>query len=292
MINNNPLVSIIIPVYNCEKYVERAIRSIMNQTYENMEIIITDDCSTDRSYEILKSLADEDRRIVLKRNETNLKIVKTLNNMIDISNGKYIGRMDADDISNELRIQEQVRFLEENENIALCGVSAYLINENEKVIGYSNLPDTSDQVDIVKRFINPFYHPTVLVRAEVYKNNKYDINYQYAEDYELWLRILKTYKGVNLQQYLFSYRILKSSISHVSETAIKQKQLVESLQDFKMTDLKKIKNDVIRGNICYTLKNQYRGFSKILFLLKNSYFIFVFVFTYKVLAKIRNFGIS
>ena len=96
---NNPLVSVIIPCYNAEKYVESAIRSIMNQTYKNLEIIITDDCSTDDTLEILQKLAKEDSRIKLYKNETNLKIVKTLNNMISQANGKYIARMDADDIS-------------------------------------------------------------------------------------------------------------------------------------------------------------------------------------------------
>ena len=88
--SSKPLVSVIIPCYNASKYVEQAIRSIMNQTYKNLEIIVTDDCSTDDTFEILQNLAKQDSRIKLYKNETNLKIVKTLNNMILQANGKYI----------------------------------------------------------------------------------------------------------------------------------------------------------------------------------------------------------
>ena len=111
---NNPLVSVIIPCYNAEKYVEEAVRSIMTQTYKNIEILVTEDCSTDNTLKILKNLEKEDSRIKVIQNKKNLKIVKSLNNMINIAQGKYIARMDADDISLPERIEKQVRFMEEN----------------------------------------------------------------------------------------------------------------------------------------------------------------------------------
>ena len=100
----SPLVSVIIPCYNCIKYVEEAVMSIVNQTYQNMEILITDDCSSDGTYEILKKLAKLDKRIKLYRNQKNEKIIETLNKMIHKSKGKYIARMDSDDISVLTRI--------------------------------------------------------------------------------------------------------------------------------------------------------------------------------------------
>ena len=109
---NKPLVSVIIPCYNAEKYVEEAIRSIMTQTYSNLEIIVTDDCSSDNTLMILETLAAEDSRIKVIKNEKNLKIVKSLNNMIEVAQGKYIARMDADDISLPERIEKQVSFLD------------------------------------------------------------------------------------------------------------------------------------------------------------------------------------
>ena len=104
------LVSVIIPCYNAEKYVEEAVRSIMKQTYLDLEIIVIDDCSTDGTNEILQSLSLEDSRIVFLKNETNLKLIKTLNLGISISKGKFIARMDADDISEPERLVEQVDF--------------------------------------------------------------------------------------------------------------------------------------------------------------------------------------
>ena len=119
---NNPLVSVIIPCYNAEKYVEEAVRSIMTQRYKNIEILVTEDCSTDNTLKILKNLEKEDSRIKVIQNKKNLKIVKSLNNMINIAQGKYIARMDADDISLPERIEKQVRFMEENpDELAMLG---------------------------------------------------------------------------------------------------------------------------------------------------------------------------
>ena len=148
MIEKNPLVSVIIPCYNAEKYVESSIRSIMSQTYRNLEIIITDDCSTDGTFEILQKLVKEDSRIKLYKNEINLKIVKTLNNMIEVSLGKYIARMDADDISLPKRIEKQVAFLEQNTDISFLGTNAVLIDEKNFVIGKSHLPLSPNDINI------------------------------------------------------------------------------------------------------------------------------------------------
>lgn len=212
---NNPLVSVIIPCYNAEKYVESAIRSIMNQTYKNLEIIITDDCSTDDTLEILQKLAKEDSRIKLYKNETNLKIVKTLNNMISQANGKYIARMDADDISLPERIEKQVAFLEQNINFSFCGTNACHIDENGKIVDKSVLPETYEDNKFFLKFYSTFYHPTVMIRSDVYKKNLYDQEFLYAEDYELWIRLIfkQNLKGFNLNERLFLYRIFNNQSS-------------------------------------------------------------------------------
>ena len=111
--NQEKLVSVVIPCYNCEKFVKDAIYSICNQTYKNLEILIADDCSTDSTYTILENIAKKDTRIKLYHNTENMKIVKTLNFLIENASGDYIARMDADDISAPERIKEQVDFLAE-----------------------------------------------------------------------------------------------------------------------------------------------------------------------------------
>ena len=118
---NQPLVSVLIPCYNVERYVVEAVGSISNQTYKNLEIIAINDCSTDRTGELLMQLAREDSRIRVVTNEVNLKLIQTLNKGIGMCNGEYIARMDADDISLPTRIEKEVRFLEENnDHVIVC----------------------------------------------------------------------------------------------------------------------------------------------------------------------------
>lgn len=213
--NNSPLVSVIIPVYNAERFVESAVRSIMNQTYTNLEILVTDDCSTDGSFEILQRLASEDSRITLYRNEANLKIVGTLNSLVAAASGKYIARMDADDISLPTRIEKQVAFLESNPDYALCGTNAWHIDENGRRIGRSCLPESFEENKFFLQFYSTFYHPTVMLRSEIYKQNLYDEKFLYAEDYELWARLVfeKGICSANLDECLLKYRINQQGIS-------------------------------------------------------------------------------
>lgn len=213
--NNSPLVSVIIPVYNAERFVESAVRSIMNQTYTNLEILVTDDCSTDGSFEILQRLAAEDSRITLYRNESNLKIVRTLNSLVAAASGKYIARMDADDISLPKRIEKQVAFLESNPDYALCGTNAWHIDESGRRIGKSVLPLSFEDNKFFLQFYSTFYHPTVMLRSEIYKQNLYDENFLYAEDYELWAKLVfaENAKGANIKEKLLKYRIFKNQSS-------------------------------------------------------------------------------
>lgn len=254
----SPLVSVIIPCYNAEKYVEQAVRSIMTQTYKNLEILITDDCSTDSSFAILQKLAKEDSRIKLFKNEQNQKIVRTLNTLVERANGKYIARMDADDISLQKRIEKQVEFMEANPDIAICGTNAWHIDEANRVISKSHLPIYNSEIQLFKNFANPFYHPSVVIRSSVLKECLYDEKFLLAEDYDLWIRILAKRKGSNLRNRFLYYRILQSSLSHDSQTKKKQQKIseqVHALRDFKL--LGKMNNPLLVGQILYYgLKNK------------------------------------
>lgn len=210
---NPPLVSVIIPCYNAERYVETAVRSIMEQTYTNLEILCCDDCSADGTLPILQRLATEDSRIRLFRNEENLKIVRTLNSLVSTANGKYIVRMDADDISLSQRIERQVAFLESHPDYALCGTNAWHIDKNGHRIGRSCLPIANYEIQRTKYTKCPFYHPTVCVKSEILKSNLYCLNFEMVEDFELWIRILKSHKAANLPKRLIQYRKHASSIS-------------------------------------------------------------------------------
>lgn len=240
---NSPLVSVIIPCYNTERFVESSVRSIMEQTYTNLEILVTDDCSTDGTFLILQRLAAEDLRIRLFRNEENLKIVKTLNNMVSAASGKYIARMDADDISLPTRIERQVEFLEDNPDYGICGTRTWIINEKDKRINKSRIPMTNADIQIFKNYDSPFFHPSVVVRADIIKKHFYNLEYQFCEDFELWQRILKNTKGTNLSERLFLYRKVETSICNNYYSQQKQNELRKKLQaNFEIESLYKLKS--------------------------------------------------
>lgn len=249
---DSPLVSVIIPCYNAEKYVESAVRSIMNQTYKNLEIIVTDDCSTDNTFSILEKLAAEDSRIKLYKNETNLKIVKTLNKMIQHANGKYIARMDADDISLPNRIEKQVEFLEKNSDIAFCGTNAFIINEKNKHKGKTSLPLSFEDNKFFLQFYSTFFHPTIMIRSEIYKQNLYDEDFLYAEDYELLARMIfsENLRGANLPEKLFEYRIFKGQSSSVHQ----EKQISASARIFDKYQIVSNENKDFHKNLFFTYK--------------------------------------
>ena len=216
--DSQPLVSVIIPVYNAEKYVEQAVRSIMTQTYKNLEILITDDSSTDGSFAILQRLAEEDPRIKLFKNEQNQKIVRTLNALIERANGKYIARMDADDISLPKRIEKQVAFMESHPDYAMCGTNAWCIDETGRRLKKSRLPISYNDCKLFLKYFSSFYHPTVMLQVSVLKESLYSEDFLYAEDYELWVRLIykKNLKCANLKENLLKYRIFKNQSSYIN----------------------------------------------------------------------------
>lgn len=273
----SPFVSVIIPCYNAEGFIEQSIQSIIMQTYKNLEIIVCDDCSTDGTYQILEKLTLEDKRIVLLRNERNLQIVTTLNKMIEIAKGKYIARMDADDLSLSTRIEKQVKFLENNPDYGICGTRAWVIDEKNKIINKSRIPRTNADIQIFKNYDSPFFHPSVMIRTDIMKMYFYNLEYQFCEDFELWQRILKRTKGINLSERLFLYRRVETSICNNSHSQQKQNELRKKLQTgFDVKNIYKLKS-LESGAFLYIklIKDGVLKFSP--FPLKNFLFVFEYV---------------
>lgn len=209
------LVSVIIPCYNVEDFVEKSIKSIENQTLNGIEIIAINDGSTDKTGKILSLLAKNNPCIKYINNSTNLGLIKTLNLGIDHAKGKYIARMDADDISLPTRLEKQFQFLENNQDYGICGTGAWSIDMNDFIVGEKFLPLHNDDI---KKFIHygcPFIHPSIMVRTTILQEIKYNANYQHVEDLKLWSDILEKYKGFNLEEKLIGYRINFSSITHI-----------------------------------------------------------------------------
>lgn len=216
---DNILVSILMPIYNSEKYLQKCLNSILSQTHVNLEIICVDDCSTDGSAKILKKAAKRDKRIVTIRNKTNLGIARSLNKAIAVSKGKYLARMDSDDVSLKRRIEVQLRFMENNHDVDVLGSSSYSLTK----YGYfsKNMTFSSDaELKVQMLFENPFIHPTVMFRAHSLRNfgNIYDEN-EKAEDYKLWTVLANNLQFANIPEPLIWYRVNDMSYSHTSSSA-------------------------------------------------------------------------
>lgn len=206
--NKLPLVSVILPVFNSEKYIRESIESILYQTYENLEILIYNDGSTDKSLEIIKSY--EDNRIKLF-NSVNKGYLIHLNNGIRESRGKYIVRMDSDDVSELSRIEKQVSFMEANLDIGLCGTWIRVIDSPEEI----KYETDSSKLKCLLFFLNPIVHPSVILRKSVLIANKILYNDQFytSEDYHMWVEISKYSKIANYPEILLNYRRHNSQIS-------------------------------------------------------------------------------
>lgn len=209
-----PTISVVMSVYNAEEYLEESIDSILNQTYSNFEFIIIDDCSTDSSFAILKEYATKDSRIKLlqkKENKGTQGFIENLNWGLEEARGKYIARMDADDISHPTRFEKQVDFLDNNPSVFIIGAQLDLINEKNEIIG-EKLAST-DNEEIQERMLKTIqlFHPVIMFRNE---GLRYREKVWYCEDYELYLRLMsKQKKMANLPIKLLKYRVLENSIS-------------------------------------------------------------------------------
>lgn len=209
-----PIISVILPVYNSELYVCEAIKSILDQTFDDFELIIFDDGSTDKTAAVVNSFTDS--RIRFIRNSINRGIVYNLNYGLEISMGKYIARMDADDIAHSERLALQYEFMELNPDIATCGTWFEIMEENVVV----ELPADHDQIKIGLLDYCVIGHPTVMLRADFFKTNnlKYRSSMQNAEDYDLWVRVAQIGKLANLPYVLLSYRKHEQQVSKVASS--------------------------------------------------------------------------
>lgn len=210
-----PTVSIIMPVYNCEAFVAEAIESVLKQSFIDFELIVIDDCSVDNTLKVIAGYADQ--RIRLIKKERNTGYVDSLNTAIQISRGKYLARMDGDDISGNLRLEKQVDFLENNPDIVLCGTWYQLLPTDQIVQN----PVTNDEIKIALLDYCALGHPTVMVRKDFIESNNlaYNSEYRPAEDYELWTRISAMGKMANIPEALLHYRFHQGQVSNHERTS-------------------------------------------------------------------------
>ena len=212
---NRPMVSVVMPAYNVERYVEEAIQSILDQTFRDFEFIIIDDGSTDGTGDIIDRHAAADPRIVYVQNQSNLGQTKSMNKGIELARGKYICRMDADDISYPDRFEKQLAFMEENPDVVISGGIMEVCNRDMKLIcrRIYNLTD----VEIRRKLFrySPFCHPSTIYRTEGAKTiGGYSEVIFPAEDYDFYFRLGRLGAFANLPDVIYKMRVNPSGISY------------------------------------------------------------------------------
>jgi glycosyltransferase involved in cell wall biosynthesis len=200
------------PIYNAEKYVTEALNSIVQQTFTDFELIIIDDGSTDRSSTIIQSYAKKDRRIIVHR-QNNSGLIISLNRGCSLARGKYIARMDADDVSLPERFARQLDYLERHPHIGLLGTWIQDIGANGEPGPVWPLPTTPAVIPWFLMFGNCIAHPSVMGRRELIQTLGYRPEATHVEDYDLWIRLSAVSGVANLPDVLVRYRVLNQSVS-------------------------------------------------------------------------------
>jgi len=245
---NVPLVTIGIPFFNASQFLADAIKSVRNQTYKNWELILIDDGSSDNSLLIAKSFNDP--KIKLLHDGKHLGLVKRLNHIAEIANGKYLARMDADDIMHHDRIKIQIDYLTINSSCDVLGTNYYAIDGSNNIIGKGNI---NLQLGSRKKILayGGFAHPTIIAKTEWVLKNRYDEGSLRFEDLELWLRTVEHSNFHNLNIPLFFYR--STGLPSLRKYAITNFGIIKMLL-FKREKYSFTKFVIFKYSILYTAK--------------------------------------
>jgi glycosyltransferase involved in cell wall biosynthesis len=209
-----PIVTVLLPVYNGERYLREAVESILSQTLAAFELLIVDDGSTDGTEAICRSFIDPRIRVI--RREKNAGLVSALNDGIDRITTKYVARMDADDVAVPSRLARQVAFLEARPDIAACGSWARELVDG-RLRDVMRRPSGEYLRQTAWRPV-PIFHPTACLRTNVLQALRYRPDFIHAEDYDLWLRLGRHHRIDNVPAVLVHYRLHPASVSHAYPT--------------------------------------------------------------------------
>lgn len=257
----NMLISVVLPVYNAQETIAEAIYSILCQTFVDFELILINDGSTDDSESVIGYFKDP--RIKYYTNEKNKGLIYTLNRGISLAKGKYIARMDADDIAMPTRLEKQVRVMEQNSNVIVCGTKIKYFGVKKRN-GEFMAPETSEENKAWLLEEVCFAHPTVMIRKDVLINNQifYNPDYKNCEDYKLWIDLSEYGDFYNIQEPLLRYRLSNAQITQKTNT-IQLENARRCRREYWTKvfgtdfDLKQIDIQAIRRHYKYENKNKY-----------------------------------
>lgn len=224
MKKQNELISVIMAVYNGEEYLKPAIQSVLDQTYKNFEFIIVNDASTDNTVNIIESFRDE--RICLVHNEKNLRLAASLNKAIAMAKGKYLLRMDADDICFPDRFEKQVAYMDKHPEIGIAFGSVLKFSGDTVLKEIDSNEKKPEYIRATMLFFNTVYHPNVIMRREVCQEYKYREEYTVAEDMDLWLRAGEKYRIANMNKHTLLYRIHSKQVTTSCSDKQRQQEIL------------------------------------------------------------------
>ncbi|PFH87079.1 glycosyltransferase [Bacillus sp. AFS088145] len=267
---STPLISVLMSVYKTDNnFLRESIESILNQTYENFEFIIIDDCTTEENIKTI--LSYDDSRIRLIHNEFNLGLTKSLNKAIQLANGKYLARMDSDDISELNRFEKQILFLEKNPEVIVLGGYAQILGSNK--IFMSRV----DHFEVLKMrmlfFACALVHPTAMINKSLLMHHRiqYDECIKKAQDYMLWTDCMSVGKIAVLNEVVLQYRIHENQASIAGSdeqkkcAMIVQKKLLQPLLGGSITDeIQLLHYSIISGEYCTSIKEYDKHISTLL----------------------------
>ena len=217
---SKPKVSILLPAYNHEKYLPETIESVLNQTFSDFELLISDDCSTDNTAQVIRDVSDE--RVYGVFFDENRGTVRALNYLLSIAKGEYIAVIGSDDVWESEKLEKQLEILEHDKKISACFTWATIINEKSEVLAdESTFPvqafnyDSSDRAKLLKEFFvkgNRLCHSSVLIRKDVHHLiGEYNPIYRQLHDYDLWVRLLLEHEIYIMESKLVRYRFIENS---------------------------------------------------------------------------------
>ncbi len=214
-----PLISIVLPVYNGENYLAQAIQSLLNQSFTDFELIVINDCSTDATEEVIRSFSDP--RIVYAKNERNMHLIYSLNKGLDLAKGKYIARMDHDDIALPDRLKKQVEFLEAHPEVMVLGTLIERFSDQGRSF-LPKFPFEADDVAVSMLFFNPISHPSAMFRSWPVKAHglRYNPDIFNAEDYALWWDMRQFGEIKNYPEVLLRYREHANQITRAQAVTV------------------------------------------------------------------------
>jgi glycosyltransferase involved in cell wall biosynthesis len=219
-----PLVSVVLATHEDARFLGEAIESVLTQTLTDLELIVVDDASTDGTPELLRTLDDD--RVVVLRNEEQAGLAASLNRGLDRASGRYVARLDADDVAADERLQRQVAWMKAKPELGVVGSGVWDIDAEGLPGGRHLMPHGATALRWHALFSSPFFHPTVLVDREVLDRHglRYDPSFLESEDYDLWARVLELADGDNLQDLLVFKRI------HSGQASLRRAEIQESFQ--------------------------------------------------------------